>query len=172
MKIFEYLYLLGQPCMPYHKVKIRNDLKSLVNKLHSNVELLDIGARKSHYTIGINAKVWLLDRSRETKVQKHLGLGVTDEGLAQLQKRRSNVKEYFVQDFFDANLPKNYFDVITAIEVLEHIRNDRLFIEKTYQLLKPNGVFYLTTPNGITIENRNPDHMRHYTKDSLGDLLC
>jgi len=43
------------------------------------------------------------------------------------------------------NLPKNYFDKIICIEVIEHIKNDDLLIKKFNTLLKDNGALILST---------------------------
>jgi SAM-dependent methyltransferase len=135
------------------------------------VRLLDVGARKSHYTIGLDAAVVLLDVPRETDVQRKLGLGTTDALLAQIQRRRSNIKAYRVQEFLAADLPPASFDLVAAIEVIEHVAEDRRFVKQAFGLLKPGGVLYLTTPNGTAIPNTNPDHVRHYTAHSMEDLL-
>jgi 2-polyprenyl-3-methyl-5-hydroxy-6-metoxy-1,4-benzoquinol methylase len=132
---------------------------------------LDVGARKSHYTIGLDAAVTLLDVPRESAVQRELHLGTTDDLLAQVQRRRSNVEAYLVHDFLTADLPGESFDVLTAIEVIEHVEEDRRFVEKAFDLLKPQGVLYLTTPNGAAIPNTNPDHVRHYSAHEMKALL-
>jgi hypothetical protein len=38
-------------------------------------------------------------------------------------------------------------------------------------VLKPNGVFVMTTPNGDSVKNTNPDHKRHYRRPELEALL-
>jgi 2-polyprenyl-3-methyl-5-hydroxy-6-metoxy-1,4-benzoquinol methylase len=39
------------------------------------------------------------------------------------------------------------FDLVVAIEVLEHLRNPGIFFDGVSRLLHPEGVFLLTTPN-------------------------
>jgi 2-polyprenyl-3-methyl-5-hydroxy-6-metoxy-1,4-benzoquinol methylase len=39
------------------------------------------------------------------------------------------------------------FDLITAVEVVEHLENPTAFLRSICRLLKPNGVAILTTPN-------------------------
>ena len=168
---FERLYLAGELLLPYHMVRVRHDIKALVTGCPSPVRLLDVGARKSHYTIGLAAEVYLLDVYRQTALQTELGLGATHELLAQCRRRRSNVREYRIQDFLEADLPNGFFDIVTAVEVIEHVANASRFVEKAFRVLKPAGVLYLTTPNGATIPNRNPDHVRHYAAGELETLL-
>lgn len=45
------------------------------------------------------------------------------------------------------NLQEQSFDVITAIEVLEHTDDPRGTVEQIYRLLKPGGLFFYTTGN-------------------------
>ncbi|MDP3770375.1 MAG: methyltransferase domain-containing protein [Candidatus Sungbacteria bacterium] len=43
--------------------------------------------------------------------------------------------------------PDNYFDVITAWEVMEHLENPNFFIREAHRVLKPNGLFFVSMPN-------------------------
>jgi len=56
----------------------------------------------------------------------------------------------FVQlDFNDPNFDRalSAFDVVTSVEVIEHLENPTAFLRSIGRLLKPNGVAILTTPN-------------------------
>jgi 2-polyprenyl-3-methyl-5-hydroxy-6-metoxy-1,4-benzoquinol methylase len=57
------------------------------------------------------------------------------------------------------------------VEVLEHVAADDEFVRHVYRVLKPNGCFLMSTPNGDFVKNTNPDHQRHYTRAQLGALL-
>jgi len=46
------------------------------------------------------------------------------------------------------------FDVITAIEVLEHVDNPDQFLQIIHSLLKPGGLFFYTTGNAEPFRNR------------------
>jgi 2-polyprenyl-3-methyl-5-hydroxy-6-metoxy-1,4-benzoquinol methylase len=39
------------------------------------------------------------------------------------------------------------FDAVTSIEVIEHLENPRHFLRQAKQLLKPDGLMFVTTPN-------------------------
>jgi SAM-dependent methyltransferase len=55
-----------------------------------------------------------------------------------------------------ASLDDQSFDVITAIEVLEHVEQPVDVLRDIRRLLKPDGVFFLTTGNAAPYRNRLP----------------
>ncbi len=79
-------------------------------------------------------------------------------------------------DFYTMNVPPltgfddNTFDVILSFQVIEHIKNDRLFLNEIKRVLKPGGKAYLTTPNIKMTLSRNPWHVREYTPGELQTL--
>ena len=64
------------------------------------------------------------------------------------------------------------FDVVISFQVIEHIRNDALFLEEIARVLKPGGRAYITTPNRKMTLTRNPWHIREYLPDELSDLAA
>lgn len=69
------------------------------------------------------------------------------------------------------NIPDKHFDFVISFQVIEHIKNDNLFITEIFRVLKPNGVFILTTPNKNMSLTRNPWHIREYGVNDLDNLL-
>ena len=65
----------------------------------------------------------------------------------------------------------NSFDTIISFQVIEHIKNDKLFIKEIYRLLKKGGKALITTPNILMTLTRNPWHIREYTSQSLRSIL-
>jgi 2-polyprenyl-3-methyl-5-hydroxy-6-metoxy-1,4-benzoquinol methylase len=55
------------------------------------------------------------------------------------------------------------FDCVVSFQVIEHIKNDTMFIQEAFRVLKPNGLLILTTPNIEMSLTRNPWHVREYT---------
>jgi cyclopropane fatty-acyl-phospholipid synthase-like methyltransferase len=76
--------------------------------------------------------------------------GVTMSSDQQAYGRRMNKKHgdkvnIVLKNFFDIDLPKKNFDVISSVEMAEHvgIRNYNKFLRKVHSLLADHGTFYL-----------------------------
>ena len=50
--------------------------------------------------------------------------------------------------------PDNFFDIVIAIEVSEHILDHETFFSETSRILKPEGKLYLSTPNMLSLKSR------------------
>ena len=50
--------------------------------------------------------------------------------------------------------PDNTFDLVIAIEVSEHILDHEMFFRETSRILKPEGKFYISTPNILSMKSR------------------
>lgn len=48
----------------------------------------------------------------------------------------------------------NSFDVIIAIELMEHVHDHNLFFKETNRMLKKNGMLLFTTPNILSLKSR------------------
>lgn len=69
-----------------------------------------------------------------------------------------------------SGLPDNAYDVVFSFQVIEHIREDKLFLKEIHRVLKPGGTAVLTTPNRRMSLSRNPWHVREYLPNELSDL--
>jgi len=81
-----------------------------------------------------------------------------------LNYHHKNVK-FISGDFAETS---NMFDVITLIEVLEHIPDNQTeaFVDKIYEKLKPGGSLIVTLPS-INIYPVKPKHYRHYSLEMI-----
>ncbi|MCG8322192.1 MAG: class I SAM-dependent methyltransferase [Cytophagales bacterium] len=79
-------------------------------------------------------------------------------------------------EFINATIPPmdeiadNSFDTVVSFQVIEHIKDDRRFLEEIHRVLKPGGKAMITTPNIEKTLSRNPWHIREYTAQGLEDL--
>jgi len=178
MTNYECMRWVTFPIMPTHLVTVRNDLKKMlksIKKSTQNPSILDVGGRKSPYTINLSADVTLLDVPQESGSREELNLGFTESILSTIQKKRSNIKDVIIQDMTKSELPGDSYDAVVCVEVIEHVEQDDVFVKNISKVVRKGGWAYFTTPNGDYIKNegpdKNPDHVRHYTKAQLQTLL-
>lgn len=169
--MFETARRSAEPFLPPIYGRVRRALLDEIRNFPDRPSVLDVGGRKSPYTIGIPANVTIIDLPRESQIQNSLNLGITDSISERVKSRRSNIEAVLYGDMTRSELPSESFDLIVSIEVLEHVEEDDLFVSEVERVLKPGGRFLMTTPNGDFLENRNPDHKRHYKKEQLEGLL-
>lgn len=95
-----------------------------------------------------------------------LGLDKLDEVIRKLKQKFPD-KNFESSTFPPVSLPDNSFDTVVSFQVIEHIKNDELFLSEIGRILKPGGTAMLTTPNIKMTLSRNPWHIREYTADEL-----
>lgn len=104
------------------------------------------------------------------QAEEYIALDKIDSVIQELRPKYPSV------DFRTAVFPPftaledNYFDTVISFQVIEHIKNDRLFLEEIHRVLKPGGKAVITTPNIKMSLSRNPWHEREYTNKELKDL--
>lgn len=85
-----------------------------------------------------------------------------------------------VVDLYSDDLEFGSFDVVTMIEVLEHIPDPGPFLARAADLLRPGGLLYLTTPNlrslgrhllGASWPPLSPEHVVYFSPRSLRRLV-
>jgi SAM-dependent methyltransferase len=171
---YEIARIIAEPFLPVLGSTARRGIKRLTDSTGAK-DILDVGGRRSPYTVGLRASVTVLDLPRKSESQKCLELGLTDDILAGLRSRRSNVVRVILEDMTRCTLPSEGFDGVVSVEVIEHVPDDEAFVRQIHRVLRPGGWLYLTTPNGDYIKNEppnyNPDHLRHYRRAELVSLL-
>ena len=176
MKIYEILNLIAFPFFPAFYNKVRKDVLDICNNLNSKIKIIDIGGRLSPYTIGIDGEVIIIDKKPISDEQVNLHLGLDEKKIIKIKQKRSNIKEVILHDMVEPLVEmSDMYDLALSIEVIEHVEESEIFIKNIAKVLKPNGILYLTTPNGDYIKNEppnyNPDHVKHYTKKELMEML-
>jgi ubiquinone/menaquinone biosynthesis C-methylase UbiE len=99
-------------------------------------------------------------------------------GLDKIGEILDRLKDKFPEFTFEqANIPPldslkdNSFDSLVSFQVIEHIEDDKQYLEEIYRVLKPGGTALISTPNIRFSLTRNPWHIREYTPSQL-KALC
>jgi len=107
-----------------------------------------------------------------------IGIDVSPRCIKYAEKnyKRENLK-FILMDALelDKNFPSEFFDVIVAMEFIEHLNNPLKFLKIAYKLLKERGNLILSTPNKearkIKGKPWNPEHVQEFDLTSLNNLL-
>ena len=108
------------------------------------IRVLDIGCGDGH-----NYK-FLLEKMRQTNIPENSLAYYAIDNNPELKKSFENTDiNFYLGDIKDLAqvYKKNFFDVIVASEIIEHLINTDGFILNLKEILKKNGYLYLTTPN-------------------------
>ena len=88
----------------------------------------------------------------------------------------------FNSTFDKAQLEKNYYDIIVAFDVVEHVPSPGNFLKKCHSLLKPGGRLVIAVPNHNDVLLTNYEcneyknfyyhkaHINYFTSKSICDL--
>ncbi|MCC5951533.1 MAG: methyltransferase domain-containing protein [Acidimicrobiia bacterium] len=78
--------------------------------------------------------------SKLPNIASVVGLDLVEHGSSSVNTISSDLNS-------DFPCASDSFDLLTAVEVIEHLENPRHFARECSRLLKPNGILILTTPN-------------------------
>jgi SAM-dependent methyltransferase len=169
---------------------------------HDNSICPNCGSQVRHRLLWASLDSSLAGNMEEVIQDKELLHFAPDKFLRNIIQGK--VRKYVTADFFaegytypniDMNLDisdmgqvnSNTFDCVIAMDVLEHVQNDKKAIQEVFRILKPNGYFLITVPQKDntyqTYEDENInkpedreriygqwDHLRIYGSD-FKDLL-
>lgn len=143
----------------WHKAKSRL-VEILLNKIKKkSAKILDVGCGVGGIkkVISQYGEVWVNDIDEESL------------NLINIPDERK-----ILSDFNEIKGKKEFFDIITMFDVLEHIKEDRKSVEKAYEMLKPNGSLLITVPAFQVLYggfDRYLHHHRRYDKRKLMKLI-
>lgn len=110
------------------------------------------------------------------KVLKQFGdtTGVDSSKKAVAYAKAKGAGKVVVGDATKLPFKKESFDVVTAMELLEHIKDDSGALRQWRRVLKPKGVLFLTCPAYMWMwgpADKFAHHERRYTRGQLVTLL-
>ena len=128
-------------------IKGLEDRQKKVLEIFSHYEferILDIGCGDGNFSV-------LLKEACKAKEVYGIEISEKEVEIA----RKNGVKCYQLDvDEEDFPFEDNYFDAVTALELIEHLFDPDHFLDEVYRVLKPEGIFVLSTPNLASIHNR------------------
>ncbi len=89
------------------------------------------------------------------------------------QAKRSKYAKLLLKDVNKLDY-ENYFDVIIAVEIIEHIKEDFKVIQNFKKYLKPGGILIITTPAFMFLWSSDDEishHIRRYSKKRLAQIV-
>lgn len=128
-----YLELYDSGCdTHWQDSEIRTDYRLLAREIQSSFpcggSVLDVGCNNGNFLAGLDSRYIL----NGIEVNVAAGVSARDRGIAVWHSVSEVPKE-------------TKFDVVTAIDVIEHIRDPRAFLAELIPLLKPHGMLLIST---------------------------
>ena len=161
----DYSYIDERKLEKYHNyvwdARIRN-----IQKFVPGGNFLDVGSSFGGF----------LSRARKFGFQPY-GVEVSEYSS---NHSRSNGIETFTGNYLDNPFPTHFFDVITLIEVIEHMENPREVFRKFSDQMKSGGMLLLQTANfegkqaleeGKKYHYYLPGHIYYYSLSNLKKIL-
>ncbi|MCS7122121.1 MAG: class I SAM-dependent methyltransferase, partial [Archaeoglobaceae archaeon] len=127
--------------------EILEDRHRKVLKIFSNYKfekILDVGCGDGKFTKLI---------AEACRAKEVYGLEISEIGVEMAKRNGINCSKCDV-DVENFPFDSNYFDAVFAGEIIEHLYDPDHFLEEVHRVLKPDGIFVLTTPNLASIHNR------------------
>lgn len=96
------------------------------------------------------------------------GIDVSQKAVDFCKKR--GIKNIQVADAARIPYPDNTFDVVVALDVIEHIENDEEAVREVYRVLKPRGVAIIAVPAFMFLWGVTDVVSHHHRRYTLPEL--
>jgi SAM-dependent methyltransferase len=141
-----------------------NNLRELVSKYIEGNSVLDAGCGTGHMTLKLLKEGYIvtaIDCSRElTRFTQEI-------------VKQNNLKaEVYTLDLLNVNqLGKNIYENAVCLDVLEHIDNDELALQKLISTLKKGGNLIISVPACSFLYGTRDGDIGHYRRYNKNDLI-
>ena len=141
------------------------------------LEMIHLAGGKTFIEVGLGAG----DLSLRLCRQGWNGLGVDFSPLA-VEQAKANLREFIkegryrviARDLFDLDLGGETFDIAVTLMVMEHVDDDKEFLKRVAEFVKPGGYVIVAVPGRPDrwgIEDETVGHKRRYNRDDLKQTL-
>lgn len=113
---------------------------------------------------------YLLEEIKKSFPESFLiGSDCIPEPLERMAQHRPDIP--LIQfDLVNCPLPNNCVDVIIALNVLEHIKDDDIAIKQIHRILKPGGYAIIEVPANQDLYDFYDEQLKHFRRYDLNDL--
>src|SRR5262245_4159472 len=106
-----------------------------------------------------------------------LGIDIDENAVHHAKsKYGSGILEFLTGNITEVPVQDRSFDVIVCFEAIEHVEQQEKLLKEVKRLLKPDGVFIVSTPNKSAYnqesEEENPFHVKELEFEDFKSLLA
>jgi methionine biosynthesis protein MetW len=124
-------------------LRIRH-MAGIINQLNpKESNILDIGCHDGTFLSLV-----------KNKNNNFYGIEASDWGVEKSRKKGIEVQQFFFDDKASLPYEDNFFDIVVAGEIIEHIFDTDLFLTEIRRVLKLGGKLLISTPNVASLGRR------------------
>jgi len=141
--------------------KLIYQLISEFNKKKEDLKILDIGCNSG----------FLVNKLQEKNYEAY---GCDTDEMAVGYGKGRGIKNLKVSSFPALDYPDNSFDVITCLDVLEHVEDDNQALKEINRIIKKDSVIIMTVPAFQFLwglQDEASHHFRRYSKKELTNKI-
>ena len=132
----------------------------IVEMLVPNADILDVGC--------LNGNLYNFIEEKRRNIGSFTGIDLSDK-LIERAKQRFPDQKWQVADCYSLPFEDNSFDVVTALEVMEHIEEPKKMLAEMMRVTRSNGSVIITTPNNNFV--KDAAHIWSFSATDVFNLL-
>ena len=133
---------------------------NILEFIEDNTDVLDVGC--------LNGNLYNFIKDKKRRIKSFSGIDLSEK-LIELATERFPEQTWKVAECHTLPFEDNSFDVVTALEVIEHIEDPDIMIQEIMRVTRPNGSVIITTPNNNFV--KDPAHVWSYSTTDVFNML-
>lgn len=128
------------------KAYLENLFMSAINLNYDNIiDLLEKNNSAKLLDLGCDDGAFTLKAADKIGTKNIYGVEIIEETMKKAEKNGIKVKKFDLNNKFD--FENDFFDVVIANQIIEHLYNSDNFLSEIYRILKPGGYAIISTEN-------------------------